>query len=312
MTSSVDGAIGGLRRATTAAAPEDFEEYWNGMLTELESVPVAAELTENPLRSTDDDTFYAVRLTSVGPYRIFAHYSVPHGDGPFPVLYQLPWYGSVNLPLPHEQRQRYICVQLCHRGQRLADEPFAAEFPGLLTTGIDDPVTYIFRGIVADCCRVVDFLLTRREVDRDRIALIGNDLALLTAALRPDVDAIYTEPAIFYDARQLSPQTQGYPLEELNDYVRTFPERSEAVWRTLSYFDPIHFAPSVRCDTLMVSGSETNLFAPATMRPLMEVLGKKASQYISTYSLFKDGVHREAWLRERYGFSEPLLPPHWR
>ena len=56
-------------------------------------------------------------------------------------------------------------MNLCHHGQRLAAQPFAAAYPCLLTTGLDDPQTYIYRGIVAHCCRVVDFLLTRPEVD---------------------------------------------------------------------------------------------------------------------------------------------------
>lgn len=82
---------------------------------------------------------YALRLTSLGPYRIFGYLSVPPRQGPFPELLAAPHYGSVN-HLPH-----------MHRGQRLADQPFAAAYPGLLTLGIEDPRIYIYRGIVADC-----------------------------------------------------------------------------------------------------------------------------------------------------------------
>ena len=98
----------------------------------------------------------------------------------------------------------------------MADQPFAAAYPGLLTTNIDDPHTYVYRSIVADCCRVVDFLLTRPEVDQTRIAFVGDDLALMTAALRPVVDALYCAPTIFYATQQLAPRTKGYPLEEIN------------------------------------------------------------------------------------------------
>jgi cephalosporin-C deacetylase len=299
---------------TTASQtrPLDFVEYWTALLAELDNLPPAPELTELPLRSTDFGTVYGLRLTSVGPYRIFAYYCVPHGEGPFPVLYYLPRYGSVNQLPPYEQRQRYICVQLCHRGQRLADQPFAAAYPGLLTTDIDDPARYVYRGIVADCCRVVDFLQSRPEVDGQRIALLGDDLALITAALRPQVDALYCTPGLFYAAAELAPRTKAYPLEELNDYVRTHPDQAERVWQTLSYFDPIHFAPQVQAETVLVTGNERDLFSPDVLAPLVSAMGGAVTPYVSAHSSYQDGVRQEAWLRARYGFAEPLLPPHWR
>ncbi|HMN30209.1 MAG TPA: acetylxylan esterase, partial [Caldilineaceae bacterium] len=144
----------------TPGRPADFDAYWDDLLAQLDGLPLAPELTELPMRSTDFGTVWALRLTSVGPYRLFAYYCVPEGEGPFPVVYHLPRYGSVNHIPPYEERQRYIAVQLCHRGQRLADQPFAASYPGLLTLGIDDPSTYIFRGIVADCLRGAEYLLS--------------------------------------------------------------------------------------------------------------------------------------------------------
>ena len=121
----------------------------------------------------------------------FAYVSLPKGAGPFPTLIYLPPYQSVVGVMPlgeaNEKRGRFITVALAARGQRQADKPYAAPFPGMLTAGIDESQTYIYRGIVADCCRAVDYLLTRPEVDRSRIAaVVANDLPLLTAALRPE------------------------------------------------------------------------------------------------------------------------------
>ena len=171
--------------------PADFDLYWKATLDELGQIPSAPEVDEIPLRSTDFSTTYAVRLTSIGPYRIFGYLSVPHGDGPFPARYYVPRYGSVMevVPsgLPLELRRNYITLSLAARGQRLADEPFKASFPGLLTHGIDHPKSYIFRGIVADCCRGLEYLLSRHEVDHSRVAVIGGDLSLITASLRHQI-----------------------------------------------------------------------------------------------------------------------------
>ena len=293
-------------------APAGFDHYWSTLLHELDILPGAPELVPVPLRTTEFATLYELHLTSVGPYRIFAYYSVPTGKGPFPVVYHAPGYGSVVHIAAYEERQRYVTVALRHRGQRLADQPFAAAYPGLLTTGIEQAESYIYRGIVADCCRVVDFLITQPAVDADRIAVIGNELALFTAALRPQVDALYFSPGLFYAAQQLAPRSSGYPSEELNDYVRTYPEHATAVWRTLSYFEPTYFAPKVQAETVIVTGNDDDLLSPDCLTPLTAAFQNSVTPYETSHSAARDGVHQAAWLAQRYGFAEPLLPSHWQ
>lgn len=287
--------------------PADFAQYWMQMLDELSTLPPAPELTEIPIRSTDFGTVYGLHLTSLGAYRIFAYYCVPHGPGPFPVIYQLPNYGSVVHVPPYEERQRAVVVALCHRGQRLSDQPFAAAYPGLLTTGIDHPQRYIYRGIVADCVRVIDFLETRPAVDQGKIAAVGGDLALLTAALRPQVNTLYYTPGFFYAAAALTPQTSAYPSEEINEYIRTYPEQAAQVWQTLAYYEPVHFAAQVQATTLLVTSEDATRTAP-----LLDTFGRTVETYVSAHSGYKDGVQQARWLSARYGLGDPVLPEHWR
>jgi cephalosporin-C deacetylase len=294
------------------AAPNDFEAYWAQTMEELAALPPAAELTWSALRSTEFSDLYELRLTSVGPYRIFAYFCVPKGDGPFPVWYHTPNYGSVVHIPSYEDRQQYVSVSLRARGQRLADQPFAAAYPGLLTTGIDSPESYVYQGIVADCCRVIDFLVSRPEVDQNRIAVIGDELALFTAALREQVSSLYYSPALFYGASQLAPRTNGYPLEELNEYIRTYPEKRTAVEQTLAYFEPTHVASMVRADTMVMTGSERDFYAADTLRPLLDAFSEPPALYESQHSGYKDGVHQAQWLAHRAGFDAPVLPPHWQ
>src|SRR5438046_1525634 len=150
-----------------------FDNFWGTVDAELALLPMAADLQPLPMRSTDAATTYAVRLTSIGPYRIFGYYSVPKHAGPVPGLLLTPRYGSVNHVPDYLDRERYAVLQVVHRGQRLADQPFAAAYPGLLTLGIDAPETYIYRAIVADCLRAAEFLLSRPEVDASRVGVQG-------------------------------------------------------------------------------------------------------------------------------------------
>src|SRR5215204_3157959 len=127
-------------------APANFEAFWAEAMDELAALPAAPELTVNAIRSGESSTVYDLYLTSVGPYRIYAFYSIPKGEGPFPVIFHTGGYGSVVHIGSLEERQKYVTVALRHRGRRLADKPFAAAYPGLLTTGIESPESYIYRG----------------------------------------------------------------------------------------------------------------------------------------------------------------------
>src|SRR5688572_13157990 len=139
---------------------------------------------------------------------------------------------------------------LMHRGQRLADQPFAAAYPGLLTLGIDDPGTYIYRSIVADCLRGAEFLLARPEVDPSKVGIIGGDLALITAARRPGFTAVQASGLMFHKLMEARLRTEAYPVEEVNDYLRTYPDKVDAVARTLSYFEPSYHAAGISGTTL--------------------------------------------------------------
>jgi cephalosporin-C deacetylase len=294
--------------------PENFDAYWRTVLDELAVLPMAAELTELPIRSNEHGAVYALKLTSLGAYRIFAYYCVPHSmgkEGPFPCGVHLPRYGSVNHIPPYEERQHYVSVQLCHRGQRLADSPYAAAYPGLLTDGRDDPTRYIFRGIVADCARVMDFVFTRAEVDQNHISIVGNDLALIAAALRPNVDSVITHPELFYNATELAPKTRGYPLEEVNEFRSFYADKAEAAQCTLSYFDPLHFAPRVKATTLLVSGTERDLFSPERCAPLAAALGGPVERRVGAHSSYRDGVSEIEWLARRHGVAA-VVPSHWQ
>jgi len=286
---------------TDVARPADFDAYWDEMDAELARYPLAVEMERNALRSTEFATVYNVLLTSVGPYRIFGYYSVPVGDGPFPGLMNAPRYGSVNHVPHYDDRERYATLTLMHRGQRLADQPFAASYPGLLTRGIESPTTYIYRSIVADCLRGAEFLLSRPEVDGGHVSIVGDDLALITAARRPQFTAMQAGGLLFYRLLEAANRSSAYPVEEINDYLRTYPERREDVARTLAYMDPINHAARVRATTLLITGDAGAINGPEWLEPLTGALGGPIEQYRVTHEGATDHDWQDAWMARQLG-----------
>lgn len=289
------------------STPADFAAYWAEVDRDLARYPAAPELEPLPLRSTAFCTVHALRLTSLGPYRIFGYYSVPRGDGPFPALLHAPRYGSVNHVPPYEDRRRYAVLTLMHRGQRLADTPFAAEYPGLLTLGIDDPRRYVYRGIVADCLRGAEFLCSRPEVDPARVGIAGGDLALLTAARRPVFAALLASGFTFYRAMAARRRSDAYPLEEINDYLRLYPDREALVGDTLAYFDPRQHAAAVRAATLLPTGDSGSLAGDPWLEPLAAALGGLVERYALSHEGAIDHAATDAWLAGRLGVREAGL-----
>jgi cephalosporin-C deacetylase len=291
------------------SAPADFATdvtaYWDALDAELATLPAVPDLEPLPLRSSPNYTCYTLRLTSVGPYRIFGYYSVPTGPAPHPGLLLTPRYGSVNHVPDYTDRMRYAVLQIMHRGQRLADQPFAAAYPGLLTHGIDDPATYIYRGIVADCLRAAEFLASRPEVDASRIGVTGDDLAILTAARRPVFSAVQVTGYLLYRLAEARLRSDAYPTEEVNDYARAYPDQETAIDRTIGYFDASLFAPSVRALTGISVGDAGAINGPEWLAPLIGAFGGPVEQYRLTHAGGTDNDALDAWLAHQLGV-EPM------
>ena len=281
-----DGEIG--------VSDAEFDSYWRGVLDEVEALrdsPV--EVTELALRSNEESTAYGVRFSGVGGYPLFAYLCAPREDGPSPALFEAPGYGSVVTVPDFERRRRYTVMALCHRGQRLSDDRYSAQYPGLLTDGLPDADGYRWREIAADCLRAVDVLSARPEANLARLAVTGNDLAVITAALRPSVRFLLANGQLLF--RTVPPTGAGYPLQELDDYLRLHPQDFEDVARTVSLFDPARFAPRIEAETLVVCSEGEKRAA----LPFVRGLGDRGELAVRSGRGHLDHAMEEEWLSER-------------
>jgi cephalosporin-C deacetylase len=258
------------RHQTSTVRPADFDAFWAEIMAAAAGIPLNPSIERVALRSTADVEVFEIGYDSLGGVRIAGWYCVPSRiPPPYPGLLIVPGYISEPTLPTSWAKQGYAAVGVAPRGKLRSNRQYNPGYPGLLVDNILDRNTYAYRGFYVDAARAVDFLLDRPEVDRRRIGVHGSSqggaLTLTTAALRSDVIACGAAGAPylcgFMDAARL---THSYPYEEINEYLRLYPEREQAVRETLNYFDGINFAPLIRCPMQINIGLRDDVCPPET------------------------------------------------
>ena len=257
---------------TSTTRPADFDRFWDDLLAEAAAIPLNPTMTHLPMRSTPEVDVYEIGYDSLDGLRIAGWYCVPKATylpPPYPALLIVPGYISEPTLPKSWAKLGYAAVGVAPRGKLRSNARFNPGYPGLLVHNIIDRQTYSYRGFYIDAARAVDFVLTRPEVDKTRIGVHGSSqggaLTITTAALRSDVITCGAAGAPylcgFMDAASL---TDSYPYEEINAYLRQYPERAGAMRETLNYFDGINFAPRIRCPMLVYVGLADDVCPPET------------------------------------------------
>lgn len=249
--------------------PADFDTFWDEVQQQAAAIPLAPECVLDRLRTSASVEVFQVSYDSLDAVRIAAWYCRPVGaTGRLPAILTLPGYQMEPVIPKDWARQGYCALTVAPRGKLRSNRQFNPGYPNLLTHNIVDRYTYTYRGFYVDAWRGIDFLLSRPEVDPQRLGVTGSSqgggLTITTAAMRPEVRAAAAgAPYLcgFMDAIEL---THTYPYEEINDYLRQYPERRQAVEETLAYFDGINFADRITCPIIVNIGLQDNVCPPET------------------------------------------------
>lgn len=235
------------------------DQFWRQTEAILAERPAEVQIHRDPFYSQPEWDVYQMRYRSVGGYWLFAWLSVPKGGGTFPAIVRMPDYGSVHDIVYTSLRERAVVMNPTYRGQRQSDQSFHAEYPGLLTEGIEDQDTYVMRKVFADALRGYDALFEQNVCHVGKTALIGaglgGSLALAVAARRESVDAVAADtPMALGNAVSLE-SGLAYPLAELDDYLRMTPESRDSVTESTSVLDPLLTASQIVSPVLLSVGA---------------------------------------------------------
>ena len=260
--------------------PADIDRFWEDTIAQTAAIPLDACAVHDPLRSTPQVEVFQVSYTSLNNVRIAGWYARPANHScQLPGLLVVPGYSMEPIIPKAWAAKGYAAFSVAPRGKLRSNAQFNPGYPGLLTYGIVDRNTYTYRGFYMDACRGVDFLLGREEVNPGLIGVTGHSqgggLSVVVAALRQEIKAATSGAPFlcgFMDAIDL---TDGYPYQEIADYLRRHPESRQQVIVTLAYFDGINLAPRVNCPIIVNIGRQDSTCPPETGYALFNALGSE-------------------------------------
>ena len=234
-------------------------EFWERVEAQLAETPLDLSIERDAFYSQPEWDVYQVHYNGTGGHKLYAWLSVPKDvSGAVPTLLRMPDYASVHDIIYTSLRHRAAVMNVTHRGQRNSDGGYRASYPGLLTDGIADGESWVLLGAYADALRGLDALLAQDKAEIETIALwgvgLGGSLALGLASRRSRVGSVAADTPMPLGHASALESGLGYPLGEIGDFLRSFPERRADVEATLGLLDPLGDAARVTCPVLLSAG----------------------------------------------------------
>ena len=286
--------------------------FWERTEAQLAETPLDLAIERDSFYSQPEWDVYRLNYNSTGCHRLHAWLSVPKDAGEsVPALIRMPDYASVHDIVYTSLRHRAVVLNATHRGQRNSDGGYRASYPGLLTDGIADGESWVLLGAYADALRSLDALLGQDMAEIGKIALwgagLGGSLGLALASRRTRVGAVAADTPLPLGHASALEAGLGYPLGEIGDFLRAFPDRRSEVEATLGLLDPLGCAAQIRVPTLLSAGRFDRGTCPlAFAEALAETL---PNCDLRLYDGAAEGgghthaVVRTAWLADRLDIS---------
>jgi cephalosporin-C deacetylase-like acetyl esterase len=171
-----------------------FRKYWEDALNELKQVAPEFKIKKVDSLCTGYRDGYIAEMKSIGGITIRGYYFVPRTKGKHTAILHVPGYGyGFDKGKPFmKSNDDVIELAICVRGHGISADVFNPGFgiPGIWGYKLCSEKENAYRSIYMDCVRAVEFLLSRPEVNTNKICVMGGSqgggLTLATAGLCKD------------------------------------------------------------------------------------------------------------------------------
>jgi cephalosporin-C deacetylase len=255
------------------AAAQDAAAFWKLTLARLARQPL--EATVEDMREPLPYRKFRVDYRSLDGVRVRAFLAVPvrGGEAPSPLcaVVTVPGYGGFQQGVMLDECQRgYAILQVYPRSQGPSADLWKIDGPDKLTWRLSRPEGAYYQGAYADVIRGIDYLVSRSDINRDRIAIAGTSqgggIALAVASLDKRLKAVVAHLPFLCDMRRAA-RTDGSLVKKLLDDAGI---NDEAHLRTLGYFDPLELVPALDAPALVSSGGRDTTCPADTIRSVFD------------------------------------------
>ena len=238
--------------------PADFDAFWNKAKEDLAKVKPEFTITEKPDMEKGNDEIYLVEMKSLGNITIRGWLSLPKdrkSKERFPVYLALPGFGATMEPVHNITSVAYFSLNV--RGLGNSRDTIHPDREEYLTVGIENKDTYIYRGVLMDCVRALDFICSRGELDPKQIFVsggsLGGFLSLALASIDHRVAICAADNPAFADFRDFT-YSKEFPMESFSRYAREHHIKFDDILNVLDYYDLKNFVPNIKCEATVGIG----------------------------------------------------------
>lgn len=269
------GAAAGFSEILPSALePDDFDEFWEGQLAELDNIVPDATIVNDLSEDYPGYRVYDLHIDSVGS-PVTGYLSIPENaePGTLPVLVGFMDYGVFS-PEPSVKEDTIVLVVNAHGIENGMDDEYYETISGaaLYSYGFsrfdnEKRETVYFKNMILRNLQALRYLKTLEEWDGVNIELNGGGQgayqAIAAAAFDKDVSYVYAAYPWLCDIN-------GPNIGRIEGW---YPDYSDA----LAYFDTINFAKRAECELEIVAGLGDYTCAPSGVAALANSLSPETN-----------------------------------
>jgi cephalosporin-C deacetylase-like acetyl esterase len=283
----------------TIPLPKDFIRFWEDAKAEAAKIPMDAQVTLYPERSTDKVNVYYVNLQNYGyGTRLYGVLCVPKAPGKYPAVLRVPGAGvySYSGDVNHAEKG-VITFSIGIHGipVNLPAEVYTSLAKGALngyqTYKVEDKNQYYFKRVYVGCVRAVDFIYSLPEFDGKNLAVCGGSqggaLSIVTAALDARVKCLVAfYPALCDVSGYLYGRAGGWP-HLFKNAGKKDPLTSIRL-ANIQYYDVVNFARQIKVPVFYSFGFNDVTCPPTTTYAAYNVINAPKTLFLK-----KEIGHRE-------------------